>query len=89
MTQHDQQEHPLRRPLRPLARIMEARAQGENPDYIEAEERALRLRQKHRSERQRAEHRLLLLAATFILAFGAVAARMGVLAGSLVSAVLG
>jgi len=32
----------IRRPLRPLARILSARAQGKNPDLIEAEERAKR-----------------------------------------------
>ncbi len=72
----------VRRPLRPLARVFEAREKGENPDTVEAEERAARLRAMHRVERQRAEHRLLLLAATFLLAFGAVAARMGVLAAT-------
>ncbi|WP_112321530.1 peptidoglycan D,D-transpeptidase FtsI family protein [Oceanibium sediminis] len=72
----------IRRPLRPLARVMDARAQGENPDTIEAEERAARLRQRHRAERQKAEHRLWLLAATFVLAFGTVAVRMSVLAAS-------
>ena len=71
-----------RRPLRPLARVFVARARGEDPDDIEAEERARRVRQRQREERQRAEHRLLLLAATFLLAFGAVAARMSVLAAS-------
>ncbi|MSU89803.1 penicillin-binding protein 2 [Rhodobacteraceae bacterium 2CG4] len=71
-----------RRPLRPLARVFSARARGENPDDIEAEERAARLRARHRAERLKAEHRLLLLAATFVLAFGTVAARMSVLAAS-------
>ncbi len=71
-----------RRPLRPLARVFSARAKGEDPDEIEAEERAARLRARHRAERQRAEHRLLLLAATFLLAFGTVAARMSVMAAS-------
>ncbi|MHA3976578.1 peptidoglycan D,D-transpeptidase FtsI family protein [Halovulum sp. GXIMD14794] len=71
-----------RRPLRPLARVFSARAKGENPDEIEAEERAARMRDRHKAERQRAEHRLLLLAATFVLAFGAVAARMSVMAAA-------
>ncbi|MEM8787614.1 MAG: penicillin-binding protein 2 [Pseudomonadota bacterium] len=72
----------IRRPLRPLARIMTARARGENPDRIEAEARAARMRQRHKAERLRAEYRLLLLAATFLLAFGTVATRMSVLAAS-------
>ncbi len=71
-----------RRPLRPLARVLEARAQGEDPDLIEAEERAARTRERHRAERQRAETRLMLLAATFLLAFGTVAVRMSVLAAT-------
>ncbi|NNU80000.1 penicillin-binding protein 2 [Halovulum dunhuangense] len=72
----------IRRPLRPLARVIDARAHGENPDLIEAEERAARMRQRHKAERQRAEYRLLMLAAVFVLAFGTVAARMSVLAAS-------
>lgn len=72
----------IRRPLRPLARVLDARAHGENPDYIEAEEKAARMRARHKAERQKAETRLMLLAATFVLAFGAVAARMSVLAAT-------
>ena len=71
-----------RRPLRPLARVFSARAQGENPDGVEAEERAARMRERHRAERRRAEHRLWLLAATFVLAFGAVGTKMSVMATS-------
>ena len=33
----------IRRPLRPLARILIARAEGQDPNVIEAEERAARL----------------------------------------------
>ncbi len=72
----------IRAPLRPLARILTARANGEDPDRIEAEARAARMRAKLRAERQRAERRLWLLAATFLMAFGTVAGRMGVLAAS-------
>lgn len=72
----------IRRPLRPLARVLNARARGENPDQIEAEARAERMRAKLRSERQRAERRLLLLALTFLIGFGAVGGRMAVLAVS-------
>ncbi|MEM8869159.1 MAG: penicillin-binding protein 2 [Pseudomonadota bacterium] len=69
-----------RRPLRPLARVFNARAHGENPDDVEAEERAARMRERQRAERRRAAARLWLLAATFVLAFGTVGARMSVLA---------
>ncbi len=72
----------IRTPLRPLARVLSARANGENPDQIEAEARAERMRSRQRAERQRAEHRLLLLAAVFLLAFSTVAVRMGALAAS-------
>ena len=70
----------IRRPLRPLARVLAARRKGENPDVIEAEEKAARLRARHKAERQRAETRLVLLALTFLLAFGTVGGRMSVLA---------
>ena len=43
-----------RRPLRPLARILKARAEGEDPNLIEAEERAARLAERHRAERAKA-----------------------------------
>ncbi len=72
----------IRRPLRPLARILAARSSGENPDQIEAEARAERMRAKLRAERQRAEIRLVLLAGVFLIGFGAVGMRMGVLAAS-------
>ena len=66
----------IRRPLRPLARILSARAHGDDPDLVEAEERAARLRARHRAERQKAETRLLLLGVVFILGFTTVAGRM-------------
>ena len=58
----------IRRPLRPLARILRARAEGTDPDLIEAEERAARLMAQRRTERARAETRLLLLGLAFVLA---------------------
>jgi len=71
-----------RTPLRPLARILEARAKGENPDVIEREN----LRQRHEetrdAESQRAEGRLLVLAVFFLCAFVLVSGRMGVMAAS-------
>ena len=57
----------IRRPLRPLARILTARAEGGDPDLVEAEERAARLAARHRAERVKAETRLLLLGVVFIL----------------------
>ncbi|MCB1370450.1 MAG: penicillin-binding protein 2, partial [Rhodobacteraceae bacterium] len=72
----------IRRPLRPLARILSARAQGKDPDLIEAEERAARLAARHRAERQKAETRLLLLGLVFVLGFTTVAGRMAMLSAA-------
>lgn len=72
----------IRRPLRPLARILSARARGIDPDLVEAEEHAARLNARHRAERVKAESRLVLLGMVFLLAFGTVAGRMALLAAS-------
>ncbi len=71
-----------RTPLRPLARILRAREKGENPDAIEGENLARRNEAQRDRSRLRAEGRLLVLCLFFVLAFGAVAARMGALAAS-------
>jgi cell division protein FtsI (penicillin-binding protein 3) len=71
-----------RTPLRPLARILKARAAGENPDAIERENIRLRHEEMRDKSRLRAEGRLLILGAAFIIAFAVVGGRMGVLAGS-------
>jgi cell division protein FtsI (penicillin-binding protein 3) len=72
----------IRTPLRPLARILNARANGENPDLIEAEN----LRQRHAEmrdrDRQRAESRLVVLGIAFFIAFMAVGVRMGIMASA-------
>lgn len=69
-------------PLRPLARILNARARGENPDAIEAENRARRHEAMADKQRQRAEGRLLVLGLAFFCAFGVIGLRMGTLASS-------
>ncbi|MEO1640418.1 MAG: penicillin-binding protein 2 [Pseudomonadota bacterium] len=71
-----------RTPLRPLARILRARAEGENPDAIEAENRARRHAAMADKQRQRAEGRLLVLGLAFFCAFGLIGMRMGALASS-------
>lgn len=71
-----------RTPLRPLARILEARARGENPDAIEAENRAKRHEALADTSRQRAEGRLLVLGLAFFCAFITIGGRMGTLASS-------
>jgi len=72
----------MRRPLRPLAQILKARATGENPDAIEREN----LRARHEEARDRlraqAEGRLLVLAVFFLCGFALIGLRMGHLAGT-------
>ena len=72
----------IRRPLRPLARILTARAEGRDPDLVEAEERAARLAERHRAERAKAETRLLLLGVAFVVGFTTVAGRMALVSAS-------
>lgn len=69
-----------RTPLRPLARILEARAKGENPDAIERENIRLRAEAARDKARARAEGRLVLLGLAFFCAFAVIGVRMGVLA---------
>ena len=70
----------IRTPLRPLARILKARQDGENPNAIERENKRIRHEQMRDTARQRAEGRLLVLGVFFFLAFAIVGARMGHLA---------
>ncbi|MBR2573793.1 MAG: penicillin-binding protein 2 [Loktanella sp.] len=72
----------MRTPLRPLARILKARETGENPDMIEAENRARRHAATQDKARSRAEGRLLLLGLMFFCAFIVIGGRMGTLASS-------
>ena len=72
----------MRTPLRPLARILQARQQGENPDSIERENLRLRHEATRDRSRSRAEFRLLLLGVAFVAAFGTIGARMGLLAAT-------
>jgi cell division protein FtsI (penicillin-binding protein 3) len=69
-----------RTPLRPLARILDARAKGENPDAIERENLRLRHEAQRDRLRQRAEGRLVLMGLVFLMAFGSVGVRMAALA---------
>ncbi|MCB1389771.1 MAG: penicillin-binding protein 2 [Rhodobacteraceae bacterium] len=72
----------IRTPLRPLARILDARAQGVNPLTIEKENLRLRREQARDAGRRRAEWRLLLLATAFFAGYAAIGAKMGMLAAS-------
>lgn len=69
-------------PLRPLARILEAREAGENPDAIERENIRLRHEAERDKKRARAEGRLLVLGVFFLVAFVSVGLRMAVLANT-------
>src|SRR6056297_777690 len=72
----------IRTPLRPLARILEARSNGENPDAIERENIRIRHEQMRDRARKRAEGRLFVLGIMFTLSFVLIGGRMGVLANS-------
>ena len=72
----------IRTPLRPLARILPARAAGENPWSIERENLRHRHEDMHDAMRQRAEGRLLVLGLFFLCVFTLIGARMGALAMS-------
>ena len=72
----------IRTPLRPLARILSARARGENPDSIERENIRMRQEKTRDRARARAEGRLLLLGIAFTMAFTVIGGRMGLLAAT-------
>ena len=69
-------------PLRPLARVLDARAKGENPDRIERENLHRRHEVMRDRARLRAEGRLVVLAGLFFCAFLVVGVRMGAIAAS-------
>ena len=71
-----------RTPLRPLARILTARARGEDPAAIEAANIRARSEAGRDRARLRAERRLMLLGVAFVAAFATVGVRMGMLAAS-------
>ena len=71
-----------RTPLRPLARILAARRDGENPDAIERENLNARHEAERDASRERAEGRLLVLGVAFLCAFAMVGFKMSVLAAS-------
>ncbi|AJE47928.1 peptidoglycan D,D-transpeptidase FtsI family protein [Celeribacter indicus] len=71
-----------RTPLRPLARILQARSKGENPDAIEKENLRIRHEEMRDRSRLRAEGRLLVLGLCFVSAFVVVGLRMGQVAAT-------
>ncbi len=72
----------IRTPLRPLARILQARDRGEDTKAIEKENIRLRHEEMADQARMRAEGRLLVLGAAFFVAFLTIGMRMGALAGT-------
>ncbi|NNK78244.1 MAG: penicillin-binding protein 2 [Litoreibacter sp.] len=72
----------IRKPLRPLARILQARSNGENPDTIERENIQIRHEEMRDRMRHRAQSRLLFLGLLFIVGFSLVGVRMTVLAST-------
>ncbi|MEM7295805.1 MAG: penicillin-binding transpeptidase domain-containing protein, partial [Pseudomonadota bacterium] len=72
----------VRVPLRPLARIIRARARGEDPSAIEAENRETRHQDQRAAARRVAAGRLWVLGLMFIVGYGAIGLRMAELAGS-------
>ncbi|TKZ21798.1 penicillin-binding protein 2 [Shimia litoralis] len=72
----------IRTPLRPLARILQARNSGENPDAIERENIRVRHEQMRDTGRSRAEGRLFVIAVLFLGAFVTEGVRMGVISHS-------
>ncbi len=72
----------IRTPLRPLARILDAREKGESLEAIERENIRLRGEAVRDKVRSRAQGRLLILGAIFLGSFITVGARMGTLAAA-------
>ena len=69
-----------RKPLRPLARILAARARGGDPDAVERENLRLRHEEAQERARHRAEGRILVLGMMLLAAFAIVGAKMSVMA---------
>ncbi|MGR3468068.1 MAG: penicillin-binding protein 2, partial [Shimia sp.] len=69
-------------PLRPLARILAARAAGENPDAIERANIRARHEQMRDAARRMARHRLLILGFFFAAGFVLIGGRITALAVS-------
>jgi cell division protein FtsI (penicillin-binding protein 3) len=72
----------IRRPLRPLARILRARAEGADPAAIEQQNRQDRTRAREARVRPRAAWRLKFVALAFVGLYGAIGVKMTAIAAS-------
>ena len=72
----------IRTPLRPLATILRARAEGQNPDAIERKNIRARHEAMRDRSRLRAEGRLLLLGLMFLAGFAVIGGRMGLMSAT-------
>jgi cell division protein FtsI (penicillin-binding protein 3) len=72
-------------PLRPLARILSARAAGQNPDLIEKENLDLRHQSLREANRAGAQFRIVFLGAMFVSGFAMIALQMGKMASAVPS----
>ncbi len=75
-------ESVLRTPLRPLSRILPARARGENTDQIEKDNIRKRHEQDRERGRARAQGRILLVGLIFVCLYGVIAFRVAALSSS-------
>jgi len=71
-----------RTPLRPLARILQARALGTDPDQIEADNLAQRHEALREASRGQSQARIWVMGAAFLTGYLLVAVQMGALAAS-------
>lgn len=69
-------------PLRPLAKILQARAQGDNPEIIEKENRAQRAEALREAQRGQSQGRIWVLGAAFLAGYAMIGVQMGTLAAS-------
>ncbi|MGZ9810507.1 peptidoglycan D,D-transpeptidase FtsI family protein [Pseudoroseicyclus sp. H15] len=72
----------IRRPLRPLARVLQARDKGESTEAIERENLRVRHEEMRDKLRSRADMRLKFMAFCFFAAFSMIGGQMAVLASS-------
>ena len=73
----------IRSPLRPLISILKARHEGINPDIIENQEKAKRLKSTVQRAKRKARQRIFFLSGIFFMSFAAVCFKMTMLASTI------